>query len=108
VPELIEYCRANGLPLDFVSTHTYGVRGDFDAFGTAVLYLLPQPHVVQHVREVAEQVRDLAGRNDGRPFLCEAVPVGKDGRFSRRFDMKQNDVCRVVLKRQEQGIRGAR
>lgn len=35
IPELIEYCRRNGAPIDFVSTHTYGVKQGFlDEFGT--------------------------------------------------------------------------
>lgn len=35
VPEMIDFCDKNKLPLDFVSTHTYGVRQGFlDEFGT--------------------------------------------------------------------------
>lgn len=34
VPEMIEFCVANKLPLDFVSTHSYGVKqGYLDEFG---------------------------------------------------------------------------
>ena len=35
VPEMINYCSTNGLPLDFISTHSYGVKqGYVDEFGT--------------------------------------------------------------------------
>ncbi len=34
VPEMIEFCAHNALPLDFISTHSYGVRqGYLDEFG---------------------------------------------------------------------------
>lgn len=34
VPEMIEFCQKNSLPLDFISTHSYGVRaGYLDEFG---------------------------------------------------------------------------
>ncbi len=36
VPEMIEFCKRNALPLDFISTHTYGVQqGYLDEFGTS-------------------------------------------------------------------------
>ena len=36
VPEMINYCSQNALPLDFISTHTYGVKqGYLDEFGTS-------------------------------------------------------------------------
>lgn len=35
IPEIITYCREMEVPLDFISTHTYGVRqGYLDEFGT--------------------------------------------------------------------------
>ena len=35
VPETIEFCTKNNVPLDFISTHTYGVnQGFLDEFGT--------------------------------------------------------------------------
>lgn len=35
VPEIIEFCSKNNVPLDFISTHTYGVKQGFlDEFGT--------------------------------------------------------------------------
>ncbi|UII25779.1 hypothetical protein LVD15_21120 [Fulvivirga maritima] len=36
VPETIQYCENNEVPLDFISTHTYGVKhGYLDEFGTS-------------------------------------------------------------------------
>jgi xylan 1,4-beta-xylosidase len=36
VPEMINFCGTNALPLDFISTHTYGVKqGYLDEFGTS-------------------------------------------------------------------------
>ncbi|RVT79728.1 glycoside hydrolase [Flavobacterium sufflavum] len=36
VPETIEFCTKNNVPLDFISTHTYGVKqGYLDEFGTS-------------------------------------------------------------------------
>jgi xylan 1,4-beta-xylosidase len=35
VPEMINFCSQNALPIDFISTHTYGVKqGYLDEFGT--------------------------------------------------------------------------
>ncbi|MFZ0596366.1 MAG: glycoside hydrolase, partial [Flavobacterium sp.] len=36
VPETIDFCAKNNIPLDFISTHTYGVKQGFlDEFGTS-------------------------------------------------------------------------
>ncbi|HNW56509.1 MAG TPA: glycoside hydrolase [Bacteroidales bacterium] len=36
VPEMIDFCRKNSLPLDFISTHSYGVKqGYLDEFGNS-------------------------------------------------------------------------
>ena len=36
VPETIEFCTKNNVPIDFISTHTYGVKqGYLDEFGTS-------------------------------------------------------------------------
>ncbi len=59
VPELIEYCYCNQIPLDFVSTHTYSVQsGHFDEFGDQELFIHQDTDLVsKDVRMVAEQVR---------------------------------------------------
>jgi len=57
VPELIEHCRSNNVPLDFISTHTYGVHGALDKSGTTVLYLTAGDEVISSgVRQVHDQI----------------------------------------------------
>ena len=46
VEEIIKYCDENNVPLDFVSTHTYGVWGALDEFGVQQLKLVPYPNSV--------------------------------------------------------------
>jgi xylan 1,4-beta-xylosidase len=44
VPEMIGFCGQNHIPLDFISTHSYGVRqGYLDEFGNAGTILDPDP-----------------------------------------------------------------
>jgi xylan 1,4-beta-xylosidase len=58
VPELIAHCHKNGVPLDFISTHTYGVRGALDESGTKVLYLVSGSNVIGGgVRQVHDQIK---------------------------------------------------
>ena len=44
VTEMLAYCRANNQPLDFIATHTYGVKGFLDEFGKNQLIMKPNPH----------------------------------------------------------------
>jgi len=47
VPEMIEFCSKNAVPLDFVSTHTYGVKQGFlDEFGNSGTVLNKEPMAV--------------------------------------------------------------
>ncbi len=44
VPEMIDFCTKNNLPLDFISTHSYGVKkGYLDEFGNAGTILDKNP-----------------------------------------------------------------
>jgi len=44
VPEMIDFCSKNGLPLDFISTHTYGVKqGYLDEYGNSGTVLSKDP-----------------------------------------------------------------
>ncbi len=56
VKETIDHCRSNGLPLDFISTHYYGVEGAFDADGKRVTYLQPTEYLADAVREKAGEI----------------------------------------------------
>lgn len=50
VEEMMEHCRTQGVPLDFLSSHSYGVRGDFDPEGNAIT-------VTRELDKVANEVR---------------------------------------------------
>lgn len=58
VPEFLEYAHKNGVPVDFVTTHSYGVDGGFlDEKGEADTKLSPSPDaIVGDVRRVREQI----------------------------------------------------
>jgi xylan 1,4-beta-xylosidase len=64
IPEMIEHCVQTGAPIDFISTHSYGVEGVIDEFGRDQHRLLPVPDsVVKDVRNVSHQVRTSAMPN---------------------------------------------
>jgi len=47
VPEMIEFCHKNSLPLDFISTHAYGVKqGYLDEYGNSGTVLSKDPMAV--------------------------------------------------------------
>ena len=49
IKELIDYCVQNGVPLDFISYHTYGLGGGpggFDKFGNRTLHVNANPRAV--------------------------------------------------------------
>jgi xylan 1,4-beta-xylosidase len=49
IPEMIVYCEKNNIPLNFVSTHSYGVRqGYLDEFGTTGTVLAPDDRAISN------------------------------------------------------------
>lgn len=60
VPEFLEYARKTGAPVDFVTTHTYGVdHGFLDEKGEADTKLSPsQDAIVGDVRRVRQQISE--------------------------------------------------
>lgn len=58
VPEFIHFCDTNGAPVDFISTHTYGVQsGYLDEHGNAGTVLSPDPNsVFGDVKRVRQQI----------------------------------------------------
>jgi xylan 1,4-beta-xylosidase len=58
--ELIDYCTKNNLPIDFISTHAYGVnQGHLDEYGNSGTVLAPQEFavsgdVLQSRKEISE------------------------------------------------------
>jgi xylan 1,4-beta-xylosidase len=65
VPELIEHAVKARVPLDFITTHDYGVRsGALDAAGTQQLFLDPAlDAIIAGVREVRAQIKGSAMPN---------------------------------------------
>ena len=59
-PEMIEFCDKNSVPLDFISTHSYGVdQGFLDEFGGSGTVLSPNEYsvsqdVIQSRKEISE------------------------------------------------------
>ncbi|WP_292104619.1 cellulase family glycosylhydrolase [Brevundimonas sp.] len=68
VPELLAYAEANDLPVDFITTHTYGVAGGFlDEFGHDDNMLLTTPDsIIADVRNVRAQIE--ASHRPGLPL----------------------------------------
>lgn len=58
VPEFLAHARQSGTPVDFVTTHTYGVLGGFlDEYGQSDTKLDPSPDaILGDVRRVREQI----------------------------------------------------
>lgn len=46
IAEFIEHCLTEKIPVDFLSTHTYGVEGAIDEFGTDLHILLDDPDYI--------------------------------------------------------------
>ena len=59
IDDFIDYCDKNNVPLDFISTHTYGVKGFFDEFGVKKLRLNPDGNcMVMDVSRIRKQIHD--------------------------------------------------
>lgn len=69
VPEFLAYADANDLPVDFITTHTYGVEGGFlDEMGEGDNKLSRSPDaVVQDVRKVRAEIE--ASTRPGLPLF---------------------------------------
>ncbi|MBN2069258.1 MAG: hypothetical protein JW739_06445 [Opitutales bacterium] len=65
VPELIEYCKTNNVPMDFASTHNYAVMaGYLDEKGNAGTVFCPnRDAMIREVKDVRQQIEesDMAG-----------------------------------------------
>ena len=54
IRELIDHCRENKVPLDFITSHSYGIKGDFDPEGNAIVYLPSVDKVSNEIRHWGE------------------------------------------------------
>ena len=68
VPELLAYAKAHEVPVDFVTTHTYGVEEGFlDEFGKSDRKLSPNPDsIIADVRRVRREIE--ASAHPGLPL----------------------------------------
>lgn len=62
VPELLAYCKTHGVPVDFVTTHTYGVdEGYLDEYGKSDRKLSPNPDsIIGDVRRNRREINESA------------------------------------------------
>ena len=65
VPETIDFCKRNGLPLDFISTHSYGVKQGFlDEYGNSGTVLSKDPMSVSgDVLNSRKQIENSSFKN---------------------------------------------
>lgn len=58
----INYCKANNVPLDFIATHNYGVKGALDEFGVKQLRMIKDPATlwesIVKTRERIDEITD--------------------------------------------------
>ena len=45
-----------------------------------------------------EQVAKIKSQNSGSPVAVGTVKIGRDGKFARQFDLRENDAMLVTLK----------
>ncbi|MBQ8448976.1 MAG: glycoside hydrolase [Clostridia bacterium] len=64
IDDIIEHCRENGVPIDFITSHSYGARGDFDPDGNAVIIIRELDKVANEVRANGEKCK-----NNGLPLV---------------------------------------
>ena len=46
------------------------------------------------------QVAKIKSENSGAPVASSTVKIGRDGKVQQQFDLRENDVCLFVLKKQ--------
>lgn len=56
ITELLDFCADNDVPIDFISTHEYGVLGFFDEFGNHQIQMVDPDRIVKSVRQVYDWV----------------------------------------------------
>lgn len=74
VPDLIAHCSELNVPLDFITTHPYGIRVDPDTSGDSE----NDGFIVEHVRTVHEQI--AASALPGLPVHCAEWSASRSNR----------------------------
>jgi xylan 1,4-beta-xylosidase len=46
------------------------------------------------------QVAEIKAKNSGAPIDVRTVKIGRDGKFERQFDLRENDVVLITFKPQ--------
>ena len=64
IPQMIEHCRSNNVPLDFITSHSYGIKGDFDPEGNAIVYIPNIDKVSNEIRVHGEYCK-----KEGLPLI---------------------------------------
>ena len=64
IPEMISHCRENHIPLDFITSHSYGIKGDFDPEGNAIVYIPNVDKVSNEIRVHGEYCK-----KEGYPLI---------------------------------------
>ncbi|NQT18496.1 MAG: hypothetical protein HQ592_02235, partial [Planctomycetes bacterium] len=58
ITDTINFCNENNVALDFITSHTYGVDGHFDATGKSVLFISNHPHALwKGVQNAHDEIR---------------------------------------------------
>jgi len=71
VPEFINFTKENKVPLDFITTHAYGVEGALDEYGTQDNFLVKNPLCIPDgLAETRKQIID-AGEKDMELHITE-------------------------------------
>lgn len=71
VPEMIQFAGKHNVPLDFISTHTYGVEGALDEYGTMANFLRPDAMcIVKDLKEIHKQMHE-ANKEDMELHITE-------------------------------------
>ncbi|KOS06668.1 glycoside hydrolase [Flavobacterium akiainvivens] len=65
IPEMLEFCKKNNVPIDFASTHSYGVeQGFLDEFGNSGTVLSQKPMAVaEDVLKSRKEIQDSGLKN---------------------------------------------
>jgi len=91
-PELIEFCHGKGVPIDFVTIHTYGVNGAIDELGVKQLFTCPEPGpIVDAVCQARSEV-EASAMPDLPIHITEWGPT-----FGSRDPYNDNYACAAFI-----------